>query len=138
MAKPGQDEKQTKEMNEPKASLSDAAMTAEEQRNTIAEVCGWLIIDQDPIYGPLWWSHKDRGAPCMNPPDYPNDLNACHEMENVLTEDQGGEYEEVLEAICQKQLVEDGTNHWLRFRICHATAAHRCEAFLRTLNLWED
>lgn len=132
-------------------------MTNEAQRITIAEACGWTEIthtgfsDQgirpkrkegEPRYGSLY---RPAPSPVENDrrewhwiPDYLNDLNAMHEAEKVLTEDQGGEFEEILERICQDQLELDGTNHWLRFRVAHATAAQRAEAFLKTLNLWED
>jgi hypothetical protein len=60
-------------------------------------------------------------------PDYPKDLNAMHEVENLLTPLQWVSYGRHLETLC------DETNTWP----IHATAAQRAEAFLKTLNLWK-
>ena len=62
-------------------------------------------------------------------PDYRSDLNAMHEVEKVLTEPQQQRYLELLFNNFGKNGV------WM---VCHATAAQRAEAFLRTLNLWTD
>lgn len=56
--------------------------------------------------------------------DFYSDLNACHEMENGLTDEQWDDYRIRLEG--------------LDWRHVNATAAQRCEAFLRCLNLWDD
>ena len=104
-------------------------MNEQEQRIAIAEHMGWK--------GP---NHPDvcdfvRGWPSedwiMNPaghighlngsPDYPNDLNACHEMEKTLDAWDMMSYLDLL--------IETGTP-------CTATAAQRCEAFLKTVGLW--
>lgn len=63
-------------------------------------------------------------------PDYLNDLNAMHEAEKVLTDDQLWKYSVNLHSLVK----EDPNNResW-QFR---ATAAQRAEAFLRTLGLW--
>jgi hypothetical protein len=100
-------------------------MTPEAQRITIAEACGWTRE------GYLWRGpthRKDWPASCRaaDLPDYLNDLNAMHEAEKVLTNEQEKEYAYQLEAVCCPR--EYG---W------HATAAQRAEAFLRTLNLWK-
>ena len=64
-------------------------------------------------------------------PDYLNDLNACHQMEKVLTHDQHIDYMEWL------GLCDDDHGHKV-WAYVHATAAERCKAFLRTLGLWEE
>lgn len=88
-------------------------MSPEKQRVAIARACGWTdtqIIDGK--YGQT------------DVPDYLGDLNACHEMENELSDEQFDEYYVRVTS---------------RFaRPFHATAAQRCEAFLRTLGLWEE
>ena len=84
-------------------------MKPEEQRIAIAEACGWE------------WSGED------NLPNYPSDLNAMHEAEKILNTNQAADYCELLRPII--------CGCW---RLVHATAAQRAEAFLRTLKLWTD
>jgi hypothetical protein len=58
--------------------------------------------------------------------DFCNDLNAMHEAESTLTEDQLW--------IMARQIERNWEDQWY-FR---ATARQRAEAFLRTLDKWED
>lgn len=58
-------------------------------------------------------------------PNYPEDLNACHEMENTLSVGQSLGFDQELIEICGKVDY-------------HATALQRCEAFLRVHNAWEE
>lgn len=71
-------------------------------------------------------------------PDYLNDLNAMHEAESQFeTTGQALEFIAQLKGVILRHagLRPDGhCGHW---RITHATAAQRAEAFLRTLNLWK-
>lgn len=108
-------------------------MTPEAQRIAIATACGWTCIQN---IGTFPYGRAPGGAPLLPLPDFCNDLNAMALAEQVLTEDQGGEYEEAIVGSCQDALDNSGTNHWLRFKVCTATAAQRAESFLRTLNLW--
>lgn len=59
-------------------------------------------------------------------PDYPTDLNACHEMEKTLMEGQCSVYEDKLHYIWKKG---DISCHADGMR-CHTTARQRCEAFV--------
>lgn len=88
-------------------------MTPEAQRIAIAEACGWKPK------GHYWKrpQHKTGDALRMLP-DFLNDLNAMHEAEKVLKDEQLSEYIE----------------QWIEW---NSTAALRAEAFLRTLNLWD-
>jgi hypothetical protein len=106
-------------------------MRPEQQRIAIAEACGWLV-KEDGISGisPI---NRAQGLTDFEScswilPDYLNDLNAMHEAEKVLTENQWDKYEVCIE--------------WMTgargFRKINATAAQRAEAFLRTLNLWKS
>jgi hypothetical protein len=117
------------------------AMTPEQIRIAVAEACEWKrhSIDVRGFSGAL---HKEHGwmSPlgCYQranqnvPPNYPEDLNACHEMEKTLgimtlpishpLNRKWKLYESRLKRICER----DGTF------ITHATAPQRCEAFLRT------
>ncbi len=63
-------------------------------------------------------------------PDYFNDLNAMHEAEKVLTESQQMPYRTAL--FCTEEV------DYSYFKLIHATAAQRAEAFLRTIGKWED
>lgn len=76
----------------------------------------------------------------MHLPDYPTDLNACHEMVSVMTPAQRGRmamelYLKIPGAI---QHDNDTVNESALADLINATAPQRCEAFLRTLNLWTD
>jgi len=70
------------------------------------------------------------------PPNYPSDLNAVHELEDALpSELRHGEnsYASWLWKITAHSV--EGGSTWY---VIHATALQRCEALLRTLNLWEE
>ena len=98
-------------------------MTAEQQRIAIAEACGWLL------------DHINRSAMYYVPNmdcyvgDPLSDLNACREFEIWLLKNHPD-----LRAVHRRILIEcvgpDGF-YWM------ATAAQRCEAFLKTINKWE-
>lgn len=72
-------------------------------------------------------------------PRYLSDLNAVHELEKRLSAREKGNYASKLFQICN--ISEPRTEMQERdgwFIHIHATAAQRCEALLKTLNLWED
>jgi dissimilatory sulfite reductase (desulfoviridin) alpha/beta subunit len=106
-------------------------MTPEKQRIAIAEACGFNC---DPLEAMDWGS---RGQWCIKPndqkrelvskimsiPDYLNDLNAMHDAEKMLTNEQRGIY-------CMRLST-------LLYGHC-TTAAQRAEALLRTIGKWEE
>ena len=107
-------------------------MTDEQINEKIAEACGYVDLEK------LWegyhkWRHpnghvvfgsKSNKYSCL--PNYCNDLNAMHEAEQQLRDfDEWVAYDKAL-----AEIAEGFT--W------HATARQRAEAFLRTLNLWEE
>jgi hypothetical protein len=101
-------------------------MNPEQQRIKIAEACGWLSVSYSSTWRDVIGVTDDNDT-CFDyeiVPDYPNDLNAMHEAEKVLTYEQFDDYYIEL----AKRMV----------RPFQATAAQRAEAFLRTLNLWEE
>lgn len=104
-------------------------MTAEQQRITIAEACGWKLVMDDPLYEPYWEDPKGNmiGVGIGSRfPDYLNDLNAMHEAERTMGDPQlWDEYQSYL---------SDAMRNigW----IYHATAAQRARAFLRTIGKW--
>jgi hypothetical protein len=111
-------------------------MTPEQQRIAIAEACGWKNADHpDVMQFKQGWTMPEKW--CMDPkgvlqfnhdrPNYLNDLNAMHDAEKVLTNEQ-------LEVYCN---ILHKPNHGVYWAI-HATASQRAEAFLRTIGKWEE
>lgn len=111
-------------------------MIPEKQRIAIARHVGWTCCGHFIGMTP-WGLHPSRKitdytadqimeqmVPLDPLPDYLNDLNAMHEAEEVLNFDQMDDYDVQLARITMR-----------RFR---ANARQRAEAFLRTLNLWEE
>ena len=96
-------------------------MNHDKQRIAIAEACGHGDYSTQ-MNG--WHDNQIHGLP-----DYLNDLNACNEMEQVLTSGEREEFKNILEVVCA------GTTQWDRIS---ATAAQRAEAFLKTIGKWED
>ncbi len=104
-------------------------MNKEQQRIKIAEACGfdkshWLELKGGIVFG-------TSGSL----PDYLNDLNAMHEAEATLDCVQQFAYAAYL---YYGDPHEHAWDQVAAFEIAHATAAQRAEAFLRTLNLWEE
>lgn len=104
-------------------------MTPEAQRIAIAESYG-LDVKVCGI-------HLQRDC-CRRKrmPDFLNDLNACAEMEKTLSEDECEGYHSAIDSILGR---DDGQfNYPAQSYFFHATAAQRCEAFLRVKGLWQD
>ncbi len=95
-------------------------MTDEQINAAIAEVCGW---NNKPVVrtngkGSVWVTEW---------PDYCNDLNAMHEAEKVLTDDQ------------REVFYPRNLGAWQSpFNVIYATARQRAEAFLRVMGKWEE
>jgi hypothetical protein len=90
----------------------EGQMTDEQINERITEVTGL-------------WDHP-YSSDTRRMMDFCNDLNAMHEAEATLTEDQLW--------IMARQIERNWEDQWY-FR---ATARQRAEAFLRTLHKWED
>jgi hypothetical protein len=101
----------------------------EQQRIAIAEACGWVREFDGNYEEPEWyWIPPNDPDGDSELPDYCNDLNAMHEAENVLTNEQWWLFVEFLTEIRGGGVA-----------LCiSATAAQRAEAFLKTLNLWKQ
>jgi len=97
-------------------------MTNEEQRIAIAKACAFKIQDFES------WRHIDDLDGIVIP-DYLNDLNAMHDAEKVLDQQQVIQYWRTLAYACDK----DGMTDML-----FKTAAQRAKAFLRTIGKWID
>ena len=126
-------------------------MSPEAQRIAIAEACGWqevLWSDLDLI-SPR--EARERKVYCRNNaqkrcewlPDYLNDLNAMHEAEKVLTDEQFFDWSKDKHTDMSYnghlfRLVDNSTPGNRPCRYHSPTAAQRAEAFLRTVGKWED
>jgi hypothetical protein len=111
-------------------------MTNEQKQITIAEACGWEILDAPLLYGDFACYAKDSsGQEFPGIPDYLTDLNAMHEAEDRLTDGQCQRYISALIDVVQAESTEDYREV---FAIAHATAAQRADAFIKTLNLWNE
>lgn len=118
-------------------------MNPEQQRIAIAEACGWKLKsnglspmwswqNESLIHRIKWVAHKVMASHGVLP-DYLNDLNAMHDAEKVLTEDQQEQYLNNLYEVCNlHSMINDAWN------LNCATAAQRAEAFLRTIGKWEE
>jgi hypothetical protein len=98
-------------------------MTPTKINQTIAEACG--LKDLHCLSGQLCYD-SIHSHPV---PNYHADLNAMHEAEKVLT---SGDHKRLYFDWLGRLAYLGATT-----REC-ATAPQRCEAFLRTLGLWED
>jgi hypothetical protein len=125
-------------------------MTPEQQRIAIAKVCGWTAEQDSNGYWravhkstgnavELWLS--ERNVWSVGIPDYLDDLNACHEMEELLDEGQKERF-----VFWINHLHPFADIHYSEkkkdiqrevFSLVHATAAQRAKAFLLTLGLWQ-
>ena len=128
-------------------------MNKELQQIKIAEACGY-VWDNGRIGVCGWWTdpsgfqiswgqNKLKAMSQLLMIDYLNDLNAMHEAESSLTEEQFYIYGSYLDTITlpKKSMpmcyVDSPEAGMYRELIC-ATAAQRAEAFLKTLDLWEE
>ncbi len=80
-----------------------------------------------------WWSGPPRTSLVI--PDYPNDLNAMHEAEKILTAEQCNHYNNEL---CEVKRPYNKTLPQHERWTWGTSAAQRAEAFLRTLNKYTD
>lgn len=105
-------------------------MTEQEMRVAIAEACGWKRHKTQ--FGYEWEDpegrrgfvrqDEDRGGNYLvSAPDYPSDLNAMHEAEDII-------YASHPTYVRYESILIDMVLHPLR-----ATAKERAEAFCRTL-----
>ena len=116
-------------------------MTAEAQRIAIAEACGYTQ-EESWLDGRDCWSHKDH-PPHMGfdaIPDYLNDLNAIDSAVlltlNIATSQLNWDYTKHLGIATGSSNPAAGA--YISTALIHATAAQRCEAFLKTINKWTD
>lgn len=105
-------------------------MKPEAQRIAIAEACPDVAYVHHGI--PRWNKYGSANQVVFDPL---SDLNAMHEAEKVLTTLQQQGYIANLIQVCDPKDDIDEPTRWL---VCHATAAQRAEAFLRTIGKWVE
>lgn len=132
-------------------------LTQKEKQVKIAELQGWKLrwqnkgggslLDYNPKgnYWEVWipppYYYKANklslADPDFNPVphDYFNDLNAMHEAEKIITDNQWPEYRDCLRTISLGPVRM--VSEWCKADI-HATAAQRAEALGQTLGLWKE
>ena len=115
-------------------------MTPEELRLELAELLGWTELEPNDDatcditligcgFRGCW-----KGVHGEVVPDWPGDLNACHEAEEALTDMEKLRWQQIMYEILdiyekRKTMSEVGTN-WLFY---HATALQRTRALVETL-----
>ena len=111
-------------------------MNEQEQIIAIAEHMGWFNIKPNPLGGVCGTYSEDDDA-YFGIPDYPTDLNSCHEFEKTLTDSQRPQYESKLTSIIRTlRGIPPHESHYSESFTTYATASQRCEAFLKTVGLW--
>lgn len=100
-------------------------MSPDTQQIAIAEACGYKWPGLREKKDSIGWMLNGQYIPRL--PDYLNSLDAMHEAEKTLSPNDRYEF--------IGYLFGPDNDEW---NIVHATAAQRAEAFLKTLNLWED
>ena len=117
-------------------------MKPEDQNATILKACGWTgpfqkewlkdyLRDGDDLWDFCGTNPDGERAPT---PDYLHDLNATHQMEKALTPMESLRYRETIlwsvywEGMEPEQVALAAP--------IDATAAQRCEAFLKVKGLW--
>lgn len=120
-------------------------MIPEAQRIAIAEACGWTaIVDYSGLVrgGKLTGILGSDGR--MDIPDYPNDIRAMHEAEEMASQCGLLKAEAWVPEIWRGCELPLSSAFWTRENMgcmasaIHATAAQRAEAFLRTLGKWTE
>lgn len=106
-------------------------MTNEQINIAIVEACGWKQVEGEECF----FDNGTEQVYIENIPDFCNDLNAMHEAEKrLLNDEQWLEYREEL-----RNVVLGGirmVSQWCKADL-HATALQRAKAFLKTLGKCE-
>ena len=111
-------------------------MNPEQQLIAIAEACGWRCAAAFKEAVAYWVRPNGMDHETEFIPNYLNDLNAMHDAEKVLTNEQDLEYSCALEQVVGGRFVTNNSEDMRRLR--SATASQRAEAFLRTIGKWEE
>jgi hypothetical protein len=121
-------------------------MTQEEKRIKLCEFAGWKGIVASHMIGYAPWrvpyESRVKNTPVedlemipLDPlPNYFTDLNAVHELEKLLTDNQHNDFRDRL----WNDVYDLGSEDTLGRDFFSATAAQRAEALGRTLSLWTE
>lgn len=116
-------------------------MTQPEQRIALAEWMGWEHQDATSETGDVdFWYNDELKVQDYLSPNYPNDLNACHEVEKKLKEQSLCEkYGGTLGLLVEREEAKHecweahATTALMLYCFCIATSQQRTEALCRTL-----
>jgi hypothetical protein len=114
-------------------------MTQEEKRIKLAEAGGWLVTDKGHNGYKLQGSRNGwkQGFKPEEIPDYFNDLNAMHELEQQTWSKEWNLRDDFCDHLA---LIIDPVHGYRGLKATDAlkaTAAQRAEALGKTLSLWE-
>jgi hypothetical protein len=126
-------------------------MTQEEKRIKLAEAGGLQVIDvpfipsQTKAAGCVftdaarteWRKCYPNSCGVYGIPDYFNDLNAVHELVNILSYEQAELFEDELCDLVMRSIKTIENPPPFKFAVANATADQRAEAIGLTLNLWK-
>lgn len=127
-------------------------MTSDEMRIAIAETIGWKQCEVEemamhysggmrPRIFKLFklfkrWFLNPPSLFVESPPNYPEDLNAMHEVEKAFAPADLDVYENFLiETLARHKNTDNSVSSEM---IWHAAAHQRAEAYLRMKGLWKD
>ena len=117
----------------PPKKLSKINFVIPEANLVIAEACGWIKFwqpDNEQHESTGHWEWRRGDDTIRRLPDYCRDLNACADMEKCLKQQERGEYMDRISEI-------SGLSGDMGWGCQTATAAERCEAFLKTIGKWD-
>jgi len=112
-------------------------MKPEQQRIAIAEACGWKPVECRNCRPKPCSCDTDKPNP-NSPPNYLNDLNAMHEAEQTLWEKDWTSRHDFVDQLARILRPIHGYRKQSGVDLLDASAAQRAEAFLRTINKWEE
>lgn len=113
-------------------------MTKQEINITMAKECGWTIDPElNYVIKPNTSLKTFRGYNDITEmfPDFCNDLNAMHEAENGLSDEEENKYDHELREILTRDYVLQKSNH---VRLWKLQCIQRAEAYLRVKGKWVD
>ena len=125
-------------------------MTRNEINIVILEYLGWRsdIKMQDGTYiwdiwpdGRIWGSRPNGDNPYIAEqvaPDFYDNLNACHEVEESLTEVQRRAYERILCRVVGHRDMGDPMVEMYDFDLLHAKSSHRATAIVHLLGKFTE
>ena len=94
-----------------------------------------LSFNMHRTFGPMRWDLPNGDILAPDIGDYPADLNAMHEAEGVLTNDEKKRYVHEVQFVVNGVAGYDSEDD---FYFIYATAEQRAKAFLRTIGKWEE